>query len=160
MKSIEIEDDVYEHLLACTNYIGENASSILRRLLRLQNKTTTISPTKLIEFLNSSYFRSKSTAIDRFLAILSFAHKDRGQRNFEKVLPLSGQKRKYFGCEFDEVDESGKSVFPKQIPETSFWVVSNTDTSKKKRILKDALNLLDYSKNEIEVAVTALKNAN
>jgi len=161
MKNIEIEDDIYEHLLANVEYIGESASSILRRLLGLQKETSLIvDSTELVQFLSSVDFRSKTSAVDRFLAILSFAYKDRGQRKFERILSLTGQKRKYFGKNFEEVDESGKSVFPKQIPGTPFWVVSNTDTPKKKRILRGALNLLDFSKNEVSVAVAALDRFN
>ena len=39
MKNIEIDDDLYLHIVANTQFIGENASSILRRLLKL-NETT------------------------------------------------------------------------------------------------------------------------
>ena len=38
MKSIEIEDDVYEFLLKNAVYIGESASEILRRLLNISEQ--------------------------------------------------------------------------------------------------------------------------
>ena len=48
------------------------------------------------------------------------------------------------------------SITPKQIPKAPYWVVTNNDTPKKKRMLEDVLRILGYSKAAIEEAVSAL----
>lgn len=158
MKTIEIEDDVYNFLLRNTNQIGESASQILRRLLGIQKQEdmkVEESNTELSECINSTAFKARSKAIDKFLYILSFLY-DRNPGKFKKVLELSGNCRKYFALSRKELEESGRSVYPRQIPNTTFWVITNNDTPKKKRMLVDVLRLLDYSDAAVKEALVAL----
>ena len=40
MKNIEIDEELYQYIAKNTQFIGESASSILRRLLSLENSPT------------------------------------------------------------------------------------------------------------------------
>lgn len=40
MKNIEIDEELYQHIASNTQYIGESASSILRRLINLPDEAT------------------------------------------------------------------------------------------------------------------------
>ena len=171
MKTIEIENDVYEFLLQHTTRIGESASEILRRLLGIRGQRGGIgsggaagsqSPTsvksnqtEISDCLNDSAFMAQKDVIGKFLFILSYLYK-RSPDDFKKVLALSGRRRKYFAGSRQELEDSGSSVFPKQIPKAPYWVVTNNDTPKKKRMLEDVLRILGYSKAAIEEAVSAL----
>jgi len=161
MKTIEIEDDVYKYLLQNITHIGESASEILRRLLGIsgkQNKTsspTERSSTELSECLNATAFKAQSDVIGKFLYILSCIYK-KDPEQFKKVLAISGKRRKYFSLSSRELDAAGRSVYPKQIPNSPFWVVTNNDTPKKRRMLRDVLSLLDYSETSKKQAVDAL----
>jgi negative modulator of initiation of replication len=161
MKTIEIEDDVYEHLLQNTIQIGETASQILKRLLGIPGHITEEpikgSKTVLSECLNSPTFKAKRTMIDKFLYILSFVHK-RDPEQFEKVLAISGWSRKYFALSSKELKESGRSVYPRQIPDSQFWVITNTDTRKKRRMMQEVLKLLGYSNEDVKQVVEALRD--
>jgi negative modulator of initiation of replication len=161
MKTIEIEDDVYQFLLRNITQIGESASEILRRLLGIPGEPTiTISSierlnTELLKYLNGDDFNTLPSVVDKFLSILSYVYQKDPQQ-FKKVLEISGKRRKYFALSRKELEESGRSVYPKQIPNSPFWVVTNNDTPKKRRMLRDVLNLLGYSQTAIKQAVEKL----
>lgn len=177
MKTIEIEDDVYEHILHNTTRIGESASEILRRLLKISEPKSEPIPSKrrrkqvqarddalnlisstqteLSEYLAHPSFRAQPNVIGKFLFILSYAYR-RDSSGFKEVLTLSGRRRKYFGRTSQELDESRSSVHPKKIPGSPYWVVKNNDTPKKRRMLEDVLRLLGYSDAAVEQAIGAL----
>jgi hypothetical protein len=93
MRRIDIEDDIYEFLLSNTREIGENASSILRRLLGLKatGDVSNVQPvppplppanlarpkttTSLSTFLLSADFAGLRQAVERFLALLSWLYR-------------------------------------------------------------------------------------
>ena len=161
MKSIEIEDDVYGFLLSNALRIGENASEILRRLLGIpdpRRKTikkvaqsssvnqlnshsfgeTTHIQSEISDCFTNPAFQAQTSVIGKFLYILSYIYK-RNPEHFGKILAISGRHRKYFTRTEKELEQSGSSVHPKQIPGTPYWVVTNTDTPKKRRMMEDVL---------------------
>jgi negative modulator of initiation of replication len=161
MKTIEIDDDIYEHLLRDTKQIGESASGILRRLLNIQKPNgkfkqgSTAGKSDLHECLSDPIFLSQSSVVGKLLAILSFLYK-KDPSDFGKILNIKGRNRKYFGRDKDELDKSGKNVYPQRIPDTPYWITTNNDTPKKKRMLQDVLRTLGYDNVTIIKAVQAL----
>lgn len=176
MKTIEIEDDVYAHLLRSTVRIGESASEILRRLLGLPEQGRKYSlkhslkmdrtrydiavdysftKTELSDCLNSPEFLAQSSAVRKFLYILSYMHRSNPEK-FSKVLAIEGRHRKYFGRSSEELNQSGNKVMPQRIPDSPYWVSTNNDTPKKRRMLADALKVLGYDSNAINQAMIAL----
>ena len=178
MKTIEVDDGLYEYLRRNTVRIGETASDILRRLLHLtgpgenggeasrrvrrgsKNHDTGGGvdqiPTELSKCLNSPGFLAQPDVIGKFLFILGYLH-TRDPDKFKDVLEISGRKRKYFALTSAELEQSGKSVNPQRIPESQYWVVTNNDTSKKRRILADVLRVLGYAGADVELALRALR---
>ncbi len=157
MRTIEIEEDIYNHLLHNTFYIGEGASEILRRLLGLVGNTKTSDETSMVSCIKEPRFQAQTNVLGRFLFILSWLH-GRNPNDFSKVLNISGTRRKYFAKTKQELVISGKSVFPKQIPDTEYWVVTNNDTPKKGRMLSDVMRILGYVKRDIDYTISALVN--
>ncbi len=157
MRTIKIEDDVYEYLLRKAVYIGENASEILRRLLDIGTKREmTYTGSQLSECLNDPHFRGQRDVVGKFLYILSHVYKEKRNEFVEKIPKLSGRRRLYFADSKHKLEETGKSVNAKPIPDSPYWVVTNNSTVTKKDILKDVLKRLDYDQAAIDQVVRAL----
>jgi negative modulator of initiation of replication len=97
----------------------------------------------LEECILEPQFRFERDAVGRFLFILSWLHK-RHSKDFAKVLDIRGRSRRYFATSANALEESGTSVNPQKIPNSSYWVVTNNDTPKKGRILYSVAYRLGY----------------
>jgi len=183
MKNIEIDDDLYLHIVANTQSIGENASSILRRLLKLDQKasideslvqeiTAVTSPDDIADnvmdlaekseiealdnstesvfnFINKEELAMQRGAVGRFLLILAALYRAHPQR-FKVVTEICGRDRLYFANSEAELAASGSSTKPKQIPESPFWVLTNSNTTRKKMMLTRAATSLGYNDADVE----------
>lgn len=182
MKTIQIEDDLYQYIASKTENIGESASDILRRLLieqqggieaeskvlqpldkneqvlvekdvveedTTENKSTVCDNTSVFNILNKEEVATQKGAVGRFLFILSALHRCH-ETSFNKVLDVRGRERNYFAKSEAELEASGSSIKPKQIPESRFWVVTNNNTPRKKLILTEVADALGYSAEQAE----------
>lgn len=160
MKTIEIDDDLYHFIASQTQRIGESASDILRRLLNQQstaaaaNEAPIVAETsnteqKVFDILSKQDLQAEMSVVGRFLIILSAlarAHK----QQFAQVLEIKGRNRVYFGRQEADLLEAGSSTNPKQIPNSEFWVITNSNTTRKKMMLTEAALKLGYSQQEAE----------
>ncbi|MDO6505647.1 replication initiation negative regulator SeqA [Colwellia sp. 4_MG-2023] len=187
MKNIEIDDDLYLHIVANTQFIGENASSILRRLLKLNetaqqavlseesvdsdvleeplsessaNTEADASESSEIEafdnssesvfnFINKEELAMQRGAVGRFLLILAALYRAHPNR-FRVVTEICGRDRLYFANSEAELAASGSSTKPKQIPDSPFWVLTNSNTTRKKMMLTKAATSLGYNDDDVE----------
>ncbi|MCO4798091.1 MAG: replication initiation negative regulator SeqA [Colwelliaceae bacterium] len=183
MKHIEIDEELYQYLASKTQYIGESASSIIRRLLSLpsdisekklekpnivesvlvqnsQMKTSdhTLSDSEdnlpktaesVFNYINKEELATQRGVVGRFLLILSALHRVHGD-NFSSVIDIRGRDRLYFARSENELAESGSSTKPRQIPESSYWVMTNSNTTRKKMMITEVAKLLGYQSVEIE----------
>lgn len=165
MKTIEIDDDLYHYIASQTQQIGESASEILRRLLLPQQSTVIPAPSetvslvtsspvvqdqKVFDILSKQDLQAELSVVGRFLIILSAlarAHKTQ----FAKVLDIKGRNRVYFGRKEADLLEAGSSTNPKPIPNSEFWVITNSNTTRKKMMLTEAALKLGYSQEEAEL---------
>lgn len=165
MKTIEIDDELYHYIASQTQQIGESASEILRRLLLPQNSTVIPMPSetaivapaaavvqdqKVFDILSKQDLQAELSVVGRFLIILSAlarAHKG----HFAKVLDIKGRNRVYFGRKEADLLEAGSSTNPKPIPNSEFWVITNSNTTRKKMMLTEAALKLGYSQEEAEL---------
>ncbi|WP_026374657.1 replication initiation negative regulator SeqA [Aestuariibacter salexigens] len=169
MKTIDIDDDLYQYIASQTQFIGESASDILRRLLKqdLASQTSEVTsddnvtytrvaeptaPVAVIDdisqVLNEQTLSQFGTVVERFLFVLStlaLHHRE----HFNHVLDIKGSDRLYFATSKDALLASGSSTNPKAIPDTDYWVVTNNNTNKKKTILKQVLLSLGYAEEKI-----------
>ena len=187
MKNIEIDDELYLHIVANTQSIGENASSILRRLLKLDELTqppaSFDSPTEknaldapvthtqtssenstletdeltdvecnndsVFNFINKEELAMQRGAVGRFLLILAALYRAHPKR-FNIVTEICGRDRLYFANSEAELAASGSSTKPKQIPDSPFWVLTNSNTTRKKMMLTRAASSLGYNDVDVE----------
>ena len=173
MKTIEIEDDLYHYIATQTHQIGESASDILRRLLlkeQVASQTSaaavkpetvnneplkpahtveTSNPGTVFDLVSRQDLQAESSVVGRFLYLLSVlarVHK----KQFSNVLEIKGRNRLYFATTAEALSEAGSSTNPKQIPNTSFWVITNSNTTRKKMMLTETAIKLGYSEQDAE----------
>jgi negative modulator of initiation of replication len=158
MKTVDIEDDVWEDLVR--NREGfETLSDSIRRRLASKNGTAfsstssvgasnTTVPDAVTYILADPAFISARTALQRQLVVLSLVYKKHAVE-FERALGLHGRKRQYLGRSAAELEATGNSVGPVQIPGAPFYVISNTENPRKVDIIEGVMDLCGYSAAEI-----------
>jgi negative modulator of initiation of replication len=166
MKNIEIDETLYQHIVSNTQFIGEGASSILRRLLGLTDQTevsienpvieiiekkiTTNKPKESVfNYINKEELAMQRGAVGRFLLILAALYRVHLDE-FSQVLDIRGRDRLYFAASENELAASGSSTKPFQIPDSPYWVITNSNTTRKKMMLTKAAHALGYSDDEVE----------
>jgi negative modulator of initiation of replication len=196
MKNIEIDEELYQYIATNTQFIGESASAILRRLLNLgveaklepvtvnespdvvavntlieseteasaaQAETTELEEQKsktvvnlvsqcnetVFNFINKEELAMQRGAVGRFLLILAALYRAHPEQ-FGVVTEISGRDRLYFANSENKLAESGSSTKPRQIPESPFWVITNSNTTRKKMMLTKASISLGYSDEDVE----------
>ena len=176
MKKIEIDDELYQYIASNTQSIGESASTILRRLLNLHNASTTVPAQEPIEdvqqapesapleqpkaeeqaqgsvfdILNKEELAMQKGVVGRFLFILAAFHRSH-KRTFDRVLNIKGRDRRYFATSKEELQASGSSLNPKNIDDSPYWVMTNSNTTRKKMMLHEVALELGYSKEQAEI---------
>lgn len=162
MKTIELDDDVYQHIAAHTKEIGESATSILRRLLNIPTGRQVSKAGmqgqvhELAGLLGEPMFSGSTTAVARMLRIFKEAHTQRKQ-DFEKVLSIQGRNRAYFARSEKEILKSGRSTQPREIEGTGYWVMTNSPTQQKQQMVREVLAVLAYSPSAIRAAESAIR---
>ena len=174
MKKIEIDDELYQYIASNTQSIGESASDILRRLLKLspselaqnngvveekqeqseqvveQSVTKLTSRTaNVFNILNKEELAMQKGVVGRFLFILSALHRTH-KESFDSVLEIKGRDRIYFAKSKEALLESGSSMNPKNIAESEYWVMTNSNTTRKKMMLHEVALGLVYKESEAE----------
>ncbi|WP_333608201.1 replication initiation negative regulator SeqA [Arsukibacterium sp.] len=103
----------------------------------------------VFDLVSRQDLQAESSVVGRFLYLLSVlarVHK----KQFNKVLDIKGRNRLYFGSSAAELNESGSSTNPKQIPNTPYWVITNSNTTRKKMMLTETAIKLGYSEQDAE----------
>lgn len=194
MKTIEIDDELYQYIASKTEFIGESASDILRRLLAANSElsapavkskiveSTAVAETKvetpdveiadevheeapleedvaeektltscqnIFDLINKEELAMERGAVGRFLNILGNLHRVH-PKQFSAVLDIRGRDRLYFAQSEEELLATGSSSKPKQIPDSDYWVITNSNTTKKKLMLTDVAQVLGYNNKQAE----------
>ena len=157
MKTIEVDDDLYHYIASQTQQIGESASSILRRLLLdEQTAQSTINESKyidlsiLMQLVNSKDFFSEKKQVNRFLLILMALYQgNRGLFSFATT-SLHGSKRRYLAEDEETLLQFGNATKPKQIPDTPYWVITNTNAARKVYIIESIMQSMGIDEDTIE----------
>ena len=172
MKSIEIDEELYQYIASKTEFIGESASSILRRLLALDSNVATSPASPVVkdevatepefssapeqkssienhasvfDHINKEELAMQRGAVGRFLLILAALHRVHTNK-FAAVCNIRGRDRLYFADSEKALAETGSSTKPRQIPESDFWVITNSNTGKKRSMLTQALVVMGCDK--------------
>lgn len=162
MKIIEIDDELYQYIASQTQHIGESASSILRRLLIIKdNQGNTLTElnqstnfASLTSLVNRDDFLAEKKSINRFLLILSELYNVNKSLFSVAATSLHGSKRRYLAKDEETLLRFGNNTKPKQIPDTPYMVVTNTNTARKVYIIKSLMNNMEISNKITELVLS------
>ncbi len=174
MKTIEVDEELYRYIARQTQHIGESASEILRRLLGMTplhgalpslpvasgiEEITALPPTAPLEsssadaelqaLLATSELATRESAIDRFMLILSSLYQANPDA-FTNATEIKGRKRIYFARTEEELLATGTTTKPKPVSGTPYWVISNTNTGRKRNIVGLLMAAMGYSAEFVE----------
>ncbi|MFN6787369.1 replication initiation negative regulator SeqA [Proteus mirabilis] len=167
MKKIEIDDELYRYIASETRHIGESASDILRRLLKLDAKQPVqpvvvtesvqapVAPAKnpvreMRELLLSDSYAEKTKSVDRFLQILSTLYSLDSATFTQSAETVHGRTRIYFAGDEKTLLDSGRHTKPRHIPGTPFWVITNSNTERKRTMVQSIMQDMQFPANEID----------
>ncbi|QGW96231.1 replication initiation negative regulator SeqA [Aeromonas veronii] len=162
MKTIELDDDLYFYIASQTRHIGESASDILRRLLEqpANQRVPVAEPVAVAQpsavatqqglqaLLDSGELQKEEKSINRFMLVLSTLYRDNPE-GFTQATEIKGRKRVYFSQDPEALRASGSTTKPKPVPETPFWVITNTNTSRKQNMVAQLMASMGYGEEVI-----------
>lgn len=164
MKTIEIDEELYQFIASQTKHIGEDASSILRRLLNI-NKLTLVKQNASAnkenhyplfnDLLTSDTFISEKSIISRFILLLSALYNYNPALFAIAATSLHGSKRQYLAKDKHALEASGKNTKPREIIGTPYWVISNTNTARKLYIIESIMSDMGISETMINQVTNA-----
>ncbi len=174
MKSIEVDEELYRYIASQTQHIGESASDILRRLLMVPDQTAQqpevvmpVRPKGIVvskdagnvakmdrvkemrSLLISDEFAVQEKAIGRFMMILSSLYRI-DPKGFTEAAAIKGRTRVYFAESEEILLASGKTTKPKAIPETPFWVITNTNTDRKRQMVEQLMGKMNFGADIVD----------
>ena len=164
MKTIEIDEELYQFIAGQTKHIGEDASSILRRLLNFnQPEMTKADPILAKEnhypifndLLTSDTFTNEKSIISRFLLLLGALYNYNPALFSIAATSLHGSKRQYLAKDKQSLETSGKNTKPREIIGTPYWVISNTNTARKLYIIESIMSDMGISESMINQVIHA-----
>lgn len=157
MNLVLLDDDVYFHLLARTERLGETPSEILRRLLDIGVPPERVVRRKRLEAalrrIDAPHHEMTIPIrkapwlpfdVERYIYLLYCVHERQGF-DFVKVLKLRGRSRRYFAMSASEIEASGRGTQPRPLRDTGYWVLTNLPTREKERLLRNVMSMFRYS---------------
>ncbi|OCQ51760.1 Negative modulator of initiation of replication [Photorhabdus australis subsp. thailandensis] len=168
MKTIEVDEDLYRYIASHTQHIGESASDILRRMLNFnaEQPVQSAQPASAVEqvpvarprdsvrvireLLLSDDYSEKKKSVERFMLILSTLYSLNSESFSQTTDAMHGRTRVYFAGDQQTLLASGKQTKPRHIPGTPFWVITNTNTDRKRNMVEQIMQDMKFSANLIE----------
>jgi negative modulator of initiation of replication len=162
MKTVELSDEIYGALEAQVRGFGDSPEAVIRRLLQKTEVYSRSDPARAVSstlgtFVSTSEFKHQNGK-GRYLALLSFLSRDAADR-FEQLDGLRRGKRVQICRDAAQIEKSGKSTFPEQIPGSSFWALTNLSNRSKRDVIFSAFSKLGYGDDDIRVAVQSIPDS-
>ncbi|OOF78679.1 replication initiation negative regulator SeqA [Rodentibacter caecimuris] len=98
---------------------------------------------KVRTLLSSTEFQEENKAVVRFLAILRVLYRTNPESFAQATESLQGRTRVYFARDEATLLMAGNHTKPKQIPDTPYWVITNTNSGRKMLMLEGAMQSMD-----------------
>jgi negative modulator of initiation of replication len=96
----------------------------------------------------SDYYCTQTWTVNRFLLLLSALYSANPENFTQSISTLHGRKRLYFSQVESTLLENGQHTKPKLIPNTPYWVITNTNHSRKRSMLEHIMINMQFS-NEL-----------
>ncbi|CNL37220.1 replication initiation negative regulator SeqA [Yersinia aleksiciae] len=163
MKTIELDEELYRYIASHTQHIGESASDILRRMLKftagqpVASSATCHDAAKVAaapaprdrvravrELLLSDEYAEQNRAVNRFMLVLSTLYTLDAQAFTEATESLHGRTRVYFAGDQQTLLQNGTHTKPKHVPGTPYWVITNTNTERKRSMVQHIMLAMQF----------------
>ncbi|MBU9812549.1 replication initiation negative regulator SeqA [Rahnella sp. C60] len=172
MKTIEVDEELYRYIASHTQAIGESASDILRRMLKFtagqtapdapattsviagtvaqEKPAVAAAPTSrdkvraVRELLLSDEYAEQTKAVNRFMLILSTLYTLNPKEFATATDSLTGRTRTYFAGDQQTLLQNGIHTKPKHVPGTPYWVITNTNTGRKRSMIEHIMQLMQF----------------
>ncbi|NDL62735.1 replication initiation negative regulator SeqA [Acerihabitans arboris] len=165
MKTIEVDEDLYRYIASHTQHIGESATDILRRMLKFNAQANGAAPSapqpeppvkaapaspardrvrSMRELLLSDSYAEQRKAVDRFMLVLSSLYTLSPTEFAQAADSLHGRTRTYFAADEQTLLLNGSHTKPKQVPETPYWVITNTNTGRKRGMVEHIMLAMQF----------------
>ncbi|PJG82236.1 replication initiation negative regulator SeqA [Caviibacterium pharyngocola] len=105
---------------------------------------------KVRALIHSADFQQESKAVVRFLAILRVLYRTNPESFAQATESLQGRTRVYFARDEATLLMAGNHTKPKQIPDTPYWVITNTNSGRKMLMLEGAMQSMHLPDDLIE----------
>jgi negative modulator of initiation of replication len=173
MKTIEVDEELYRYIASHTQHIGESASDILRRML----KFTAGQPVRAVpaagakvaeqekiivaqrprdrvravrELLLSDEYAEQNKAVNRFMLVLSTLYTLDASGFAAATDAMHGRTRTYFAGDQQTLLANGTHTKPKHVPGTPYWVITNTNTGRKRTMVESIMQAMQFPAELIE----------
>ncbi|MCW6012050.1 replication initiation negative regulator SeqA [Serratia marcescens] len=174
MKTIEVDEELYRYIASHTQHIGESASDILRRMLKFtagqpvralpsasasqsveQEKTASVQRPRdrvraVRELLLSDEYAEQNKAVNRFMLVLSTLYTLDAAGFAAATEALTGRTRTYFAGDQQTLLANGTHTKPKHVPGTPYWVITNTNTGRKRSMIEHIMQAMQFPAELIE----------
>lgn len=166
MKTIEVDEELYRYIASHTQHIGESASDILRRMLKFTAgqevqapaaanatpaaKTVVVENTPrdrvraVRELLLSDEYAEQTKAVNRFMLVLTTLYTLSPKEFSVATESLRGRTRTYFAGDQQTLLQNGIHTKPKHVPGTPYWVITNTNTGRKRSMIEHIMQLMQF----------------
>ncbi|WP_424408229.1 replication initiation negative regulator SeqA [Pasteurella sp. PK-2025] len=94
---------------------------------------------KVKSLLDSAEFQQETKAVVRFLNLLRVLYRSNPESFAQATESLQGRTRVYFARDEGTLLMAGTHTKPKQIPDTPYWVITNTNSNRKMLMLDSAM---------------------
>lgn len=168
MKTIEVDDELYQYIASQTRHIGESASDILRRMLKMAAASQSAAPPPketrqpvavaqekpltqvkdkvraMRELLLSDEYAEQKKAVNRFMLVLTTLYSLDNNAFADATESLHGRTRVYFAGDEQTLLQNGNQTKPKHLPGTPYWVITNTNTGRKRSMIEHIMQSMQF----------------
>jgi len=101
-------------------------------------------PASIDKLIKSKKFKETSVSVTKFIQILSVLYAE-NPAEFDSATDIKGRKRIYFAKSESELLSAGSTTKPRHIESTPYWVITNTNTGRKRNIVTQLMAEMGYT---------------
>ena len=152
-KQLTADVEITQNQQTTTTSVPSTAPE-LKHAVAVAEVPKTVTPVKqknanVFNVLNKEELAMQKGVVGRFLFILSAFYRTH-KSDFSAVLDIKGRDRVYFATSKEDLVNSGSSMNPKNITDSEYWVMTNSNTTRKKMMLHEVALCLGYSAEQAE----------
>ncbi|KXO07878.1 SeqA protein, negative modulator of initiation of replication [Moritella sp. JT01] len=101
-------------------------------------------PASIDKLIKNKKFKETTVSVTKFIQILSVLYAE-NPKKFDSATDIKGRKRIYFAKSESELLSAGSTTKPRHIENTPYWVITNTNTGRKRNIITQLMAEIGYT---------------